>query len=778
MYSSWQCAPNRMKCLCKPERYLLAGVFLVATLVLSNAQTIANDKPEKLLALIHQSKPDTNRIHLLLKLSEYYFDTEWNYRNKIKVDSALGFLVQAKNLSDSIHAVELAQKTLTWMGYYYFRCDNAPQAEKCFMQVIDHYRKSGSKEKEAQAWINFGMRSPLIDSTLHTIIARFENALRIYRELNNKIKEASVLIQIAYKHVRQGKLSLAESEAMQALNLQKNNGANELQYTYDLLAHVSGLKGNYNIAILYELEAIKSMEQTRDYRFEDSFYNELGGFYGELGEVEKSIQWLNKSLEVVKNNSAPGALFYKPGQVAIEDRNAHYSLVRRIAQGLIKQHKQREAFAFLMRTTKGYPPNTDFVRQLQAGSMGDCYRAMAQYSTAEKYYLKAIRLEISTGQIDELRKEYYNISNLYIAWQRYSNAASHLDKLMAMPEGVISLSMLGDIHEMLFKIDSASGNYLNAMKHYQAHKAINDSIFTEKKSKQIQELQIQYETGQKEKDIQLLRNQAKLHQNEIQRAILAKNLTFGGIALLLVIIGLLYHSYRVKQRSNQQLQAQQLEINHKNYSLRNLVDEIEWLLKEVHHRVKNNLATIMSLLNSQSAYLNNAEALSAIRDSQHRVQAMSLIHQKLYQSENVAAIDMAFYIHELVEYLRDSFNTRHRIRFELNVEPVELTIAQAVPLGLILNEAITNAIKYAFPENRNGVITISMKQEANDHFSLTISDNGIGLPLDFDSENTGSLGMSLMQGLSDDIGARFEIQNDGGTVIAIRFASDQSLHQS
>ncbi|MBT1707611.1 sensor histidine kinase [Fulvivirgaceae bacterium PWU5] len=767
-----------MKFLRKSERYFLTGVFLITTLVFCNAQATAKgDKPAKLLTRIHQSKPDTGRIKLLLTLSKYYFDTEWNYRNKIKVDSALAFLVQAKNLSDSLHAFELGQETLTQMAYYYFRCDNARQAEECFRQVIDRYRTSGDKEREAQAWVNFGMRSPLIDSTLQAIIGRFEHALRIYRESNNKIKEGSVLTQIAYRHVRQGKLALAEDEAKQVLNLQKCNGPNELQYTYDLLAEISALRGNYNIAILYELEAIKSMERIGDYRFEDSFYNTLGGFYGEIGEFEKSIQWLHKSLEVMKGNSVPGGGFYKPGVVTVDDRNALYSLVRRIVQGLIKQNKQREAFAFLTRTAKEYPPDTDFARQLQTGAMGDCYRAMSRYSTAEKYYLKAIALEMSTGQIDELRKEYYSISQLYIAWRQYPHAANHLGKLMAMPEGVISLCMLGDIHKMLFKIDSAAGNYISAIKHYQAHKAINDSIFTEKKSKQIQELQIQYETGQKEKDIQLLRNQARLHQNEIQQAILTKNLTFGGIALLLVIVGLLYHSYRVKQRGNKQLQAQQREINQKNYSLRNLVDEKEWLLKEVHHRVKNNLATIMSLLNSQSAYLNNAEALSAIRDSQHRVQAMSLIHQKLYQSENVAAIDMAFYIHELVEYLRDSFNTRHRIRFEMNVEPVELTIAQAVPLGLILNEAITNAIKYAFPENRNGVITICMKQEAKDHFSLRIADNGIGLPPDFNRESKSSLGMSLMQGLSDDIGARFEIQNDGGTAIAIRFASDQCQHQ-
>ena len=105
----------------------------------------------------------------------------------------------------------------------------------------------------------------------------------------------------------------------------------------------------------------------------------------------------------------------------------------------------------------------------------------------------------------------------------------------------------------------------------------------------------------------------------------------------------------------------------------------------------------MSLLNSQSAYIDNEPALTAIHDSQHRVHAMSLIHQKLYNTENVSSIDMSSYIRELASYLRDSFNTGQRIRFEFDIAPLELDVSQAVPVGLILNEAVTNSIKYAFP---------------------------------------------------------------------------------
>ena len=206
-----------------------------------------------------------------------------------------------------------------------------------------------------------------------------------------------------------------------------------------------------------------------------------------------------------------------------------------------------------------------------------------------------------------------------------------------------------------------------------------------------------------------------------------------------------------------------------------MLNEKEWLLKEIHHRVKNNLQIVMSLLNSQSAYINNDAALTAIHDSQHRVHAMSLIHQKLYNSENLSTINMRVYIRELVLYLKDSFDAGKRIRFDLNIEPLELDVSQAVPLGLILNEAITNSIKYAFPGNMEGVITISLSNTNLDNYLLTISDNGIGMPVHVKDKKPGSLGMSLMKGLSEDIDGTFSIENNNGTIIKISFVHDTGV---
>ena len=252
--------------------------------------------------------------------------------------------------------------------------------------------------------------------------------------------------------------------------------------------------------------------------------------------------------------------------------------------------------------------------------------------------------------------------------------------------------------------------------------------------------------------------------------------------LLCLILGLLYYAYNIKKKNNRVLNEQRTQIDEQNNSLQamvnqqeKLIGEKEWLLKEIHHRVKNNLQIVMSLLNSQSRFIDNDAALTAIHDSRHRVYAMSLIHQKLYGSGNVSSINMSVYIREMASYLADSFDLGQRIQFEHSIEPLEMDVSQAVPLGLILNEAITNSIKYAFPNDRNGVIATSLTETGPQQYLLCISDNGIGIPSHLKNKKTSSLGMNLMEGLSKNLGGSFSIENNNGTTIKILFVKEMGV---
>jgi len=205
--------------------------------------------------------------------------------------------------------------------------------------------------------------------------------------------------------------------------------------------------------------------------------------------------------------------------------------------------------------------------------------------------------------------------------------------------------------------------------------------------------------------------------------------------------------------------------------LKATLQEREILLKELHHRVKNNLQIISSLLKLQAENIKDEKLAEMFYESQNRVRAMALIHQKLYQSKSLSQIDISVYIQSLVADLIRSLNSNtRRISVEVKIEEVLLNMDTAIPCGLIINELFYNSIKYAFPGNRQGVIRIELTKDGqSDELSLTISDNGIGLPENLDYQNTETLGLQLVGMLTRQLDGSLELQRGEGTTFNLHF---------
>jgi two-component sensor histidine kinase len=376
-------------------------------------------------------------------------------------------------------------------------------------------------------------------------------------------------------------------------------------------------------------------------------------------------------------------------------------------------------------------------------------------------YTKLIRYSLD-------KKQYHKV-------QQYAAVLA----VTAEKEGL--LTVLAQTYAYWFKADSALGNYQDAIKHYQLYKAFNDSIFRIARRGQLNRLEIQFETEQKDhvlkmkqQNIELLTREAQLQHAKLERVRFIRNVIISGAGMLVVLLLLGYNRYQLKLRSNRQMKQQQEEIYKQNLFLEELIStqdkllgEKEWLLKEIHHRVKNNLQIVMSLLNTQAAFLDDKDALNAITESRCRMQAISLIHQKLYQSENMALIDMQTYIHDLVLYLKEGFSGMNRIHFDLQVAPVKLDVSQSVPVGLILNEAITNAIKYAF--TGNGTILVSLQQTGDQQLTLVIADNGKGFPAGSRDAHKRSMGMTLINTLSEQLEGTLNIHSHKGVIVKVNF---------
>jgi len=197
--------------------------------------------------------------------------------------------------------------------------------------------------------------------------------------------------------------------------------------------------------------------------------------------------------------------------------------------------------------------------------------------------------------------------------------------------------------------------------------------------------------------------------------------------------------------------------------------EKEALLKEIHHRVKNNLQVVSSLLGLQSRGAADPYLRRAFLESQNRIHSMALLHESLYQSGDLSQIDFPVYVRELTDHLCRSYGVGDRIRLETSLDPMRLTIDTAMPCGLIINELVSNSLKYAFPDERRGRVVIELREREGGMAELTIADDGIGLPPDIDVEKTRSLGLRLVRSLAQQLGSPAEFSSQSGTSVRILF---------
>lgn len=270
--------------------------------------------------------------------------------------------------------------------------------------------------------------------------------------------------------------------------------------------------------------------------------------------------------------------------------------------------------------------------------------------------------------------------------------------------------------------------------------ALNDSMNNLKKTAQIAEMQTKYETQKKEDEI------LKLHiANETKN----KRLFFAiGIAALLLAASSVFLVQTKRLQKQKQVISEQS-------------NRLQWMMKELHHRVKNNLQIVSSLLNLQTYRLKDEESISAIKESQLRVQAMSLMHQRLYQVDDVSMVNFKLYLIDLIETLMKSYGIdTDNFELHVDIENEMLDVDTVMPMGLLVNEIITNAFKYAYKDIKKPSLSISLKNN-DKQLQLHIADNGIGMANE--TANSNGFGKKLITALTKQLKATCAVQNNNGT---------------
>lgn len=745
------------------SRFLFLTSFLFLFLVVPG-QNSARQDADSMIKELTKLNDGAGRIRLLLELAQFHIFKPGELAKDF--DSAMFYIREANSLNKSVKSSVAYGYQLLTESYLTKEKGQQDAAKKMVEKAITILESTNDKSYLGKAYYelssHYDHKEP---EQLSRKILLVEKAIHAFHVAGNREKEAFSLHMLADLYSIAGDDQKSMELIKSSLAIYESINYKQLQSVYALLGSMYKIRDDYGQALQYELKALKTAETLGDTTMQLCQINTiLGGIYRELDRHELSVKYFRDALKIAQKN---------------DDRYSVALLVLNVVTVYDKINRPQETVEFLESLPRKYvSPDNDLEKSYIAMAFCRAYTTASMLDKAKSFSLMLLKLAESNTLLGDTKN---NINRLlatyFFATKEYTQARIFLTR-----NKILSSQFAGSLRYALdcrlwFKLDSAMGNYQSALTNLIAYRTVTDSLFNVTKSRQLQQIEVEYETSKKEDSLKLkdqniivLTQENNLQQAHLQQAGLIKNVTIAGIIVAFIVIGLLYRQYRHKQHSNN-------IVTQKNEQLQHLLTEKEWLLKEIHHRVKNNLQIVMSLLNSQSAYIDNEPALTAIHDSQHRVHAMSLIHQKLYNTENVSSIGMSVYIRELASYLIDSFDTGQRIRFVYDIEPIKMDVSQAVPLGLILNEAITNAIKYAFPDGRRGVISISLSSTALHHYLLIVSDDGIGMPAHLHTKN-GSLGMSLMQGLSEDLNGNFWIEKDKGTSINISFVHDENVKRS
>lgn len=350
---------------------------------------------------------------------------------------------------------------------------------------------------------------------------------------------------------------------------------------------------------------------------------------------------------------------------------------------------------------------------------------------------------------------YQNLADFYYKTDQTTLSYAYLDSGFVAASDAGNLEVFAKLKNREAELDSKTGKYEKAVRAYKSYNQLRDSLYQQVQAAVVQELNIKYEAVSNQQKIAELELQRKSAALSLARSNNQRNIFLLGFTILVILAGFFFFLYQTKKKTSDIL-------SHKNLQISEALADRETLLKEIHHRVKNNLQVISSLLNLQAGSLEDEAAIDAVRQGQHRVKSMALIHQRLYSTDDVRGVDIQDYFESLFIELFNAFGVKHdQVEYEVTTSGLKLDIDTVIPLGLIVNELITNSIKYAFSGIGQGKIIFSITRQGDKLYAY-VSDNGQGMNEE-SMQKANSFGWKMMRSLARKLKAEIHVNNDSGT---------------
>lgn len=415
-----------------------------------------------------------------------------------------------------------------------------------------------------------------------------------------------------------------------------------------------------------------------------------------------------------------------------------------------------------------------YLKVVALNNIGLALNRSGRSHEAKEYLLKGLRMSEEIGNVSVMTTISDELGRVYLALGDLDLALHYAQRSLELATEARDLHQVHIVQELLAQIYAGRGEYEQAYAYQQLHSIARDSLFGVEQAELITRMQTRHEIENMEQKIERLHQENQIEALQAQQR---QNVLLAGLAVLVLVIVFSFNGYRLKQKANRLLTSQNDEIKRQREALRvNLeekslmLEEKDLLVKEVHHRVKNNLQVLSSMLKLQARALEDHAALSPIQDMQTRVLSMSFLHRELYGEEYSIDVEMQQYVETLSSYLLHAFNAEGRIRHQIYAHGVRLNADTAVPLGLILNELLSNAIKHAFPGGKEGSVQVDLRRaEMEGWYELTVSDDGAGWVGTVMPRQSTSVGLTLVQMMTRQLHGTMQHANGTGLTHTIRF---------
>lgn len=566
---------------------------------------------------------------------------------------------------------------------------------------------------------------------LHKSLEIINQGLAEVREADNDIWEGKMQVSQGAILLRMEDLDYAEVVLRSAW---EKIPEKETWLLLTNLGYVNERRGDLSKAFEYATKTLELGQKYQDLKAMAMAYSDMSNLSWKQGKFERGVEYGLMSI----------ALFEERG---LNDLDFDFTL-HVLGNNLVELDRYEEALSYFQRSAM-IGEKYGFYNNLSDTyiALTELYIQVGDFENAEKSGKEALKYAELLQNDFMVARSLLSLGKLKNKEMDFESAETYLQRsLRTAGEDFGDNYYLGLIYEEMSKAYEGRNQINKSLQAYKKYHELTQRVFNSEADARIAQLQTEMEVNQKENTISL--QMEKLKQ---QATIQVFTLIMTGL-----MIFFLFFLYRVF-------------IKRKKYSL--LLEkqnkEKEFLIKEIHHRVKNNLETISSLLSLHTAQIDNQEIQDIMIESQNRVHSMGMIHQNLYQGENMTAIEMKQYFRNLGGYIIDSFDAADRVSFDCPMDFMELDVDRAIPIGLIVNELITNSLKYAFPGNRKGKITIALS-ETDSHLLLKVCDNGIGFEKSTVTKGTG-FGTQLVGLLTKQLDGKMTLITSRGTEVFFEF---------